>query len=345
MCCLARVRATGALRCNDLPPTRGQIVPPVPIVPHIDMCCDSTNISAQDARDRAILLHYLETLLEWSRALMRRNSRESAQHARVVLDTAARILGTCPRTVVHHQPPKLTTTIMTVGDFVPLNPPLNPRLTNLYCHVDDGLALVHRCLTDARLRTTSGDCRTPYWGKDPCDCGPFEQHCGCDSGEEPCCDDDAWCYPHSPYRFAYLMQKAQEAASRVCEFGNALTSAFERGDAEYLASIRTRHEVEIADLNIRVRQDQWRDADWQVKALGKTKEVTQSNRRYYKHLIDAGLNNGELNYESNMITAAGLQTTATGIEAVAEVMDLIPDLFVGFPCEETWLPLGTKLSV
>ena len=25
-------------------------------------------------------------------------------------------------------------------------------------------------------------------------------------------------------------------------------------------------------------------------------------------------------------------------------MDIIPDLFVGFPCEETWLPLGTKLA-
>jgi len=31
-------------------------------------------------------------------------------------------------------------------------------------------------------------------------------------------------------------------------------------------------------------------------------------------------------------------------EGIAEAMSIIPDLFVGFPCEETWLPLGTKLS-
>jgi hypothetical protein len=35
---------------------------------------------------------------------------------------------------------------------------------------------------------------------------------------------------------------------------------------------------------------------------------------------------------------------ANVIEGIAEAMDIVPDLFVGFPCEETWLPLGTKLA-
>src|SRR5262249_9507156 len=102
------------LVANTNPPMTG-IVPP-------EMCCDSTLISDEEARNRAILLHYVETLVEWAQALMRHNSRESAQQARLVLDTAAMILGPCPRTVVNHEPPKEAT----VTTFVPSIPPLNP---------------------------------------------------------------------------------------------------------------------------------------------------------------------------------------------------------------------------
>jgi hypothetical protein len=314
-------------------PPRATVLPPA-------MCCDSTQISAAVARDRAILLLYLETLVEWSRALMAQHAREAAQQARLVLDTAAMILGPCPRTVINHAPP----TTQTVATFVPLIPPLNPRLMQLYCHVRDGLALVHRCLTASRLRDTTKDCRPPYWGQDPCNCGPLDQPCGCASLDEPCCDEDEWCHPHSPYRFVFLVQKAQEAAAKVRELGTALLSAFDRGDTEYLAAVRARHDAQLADLTMRVRQDQWRDADWQVKALGKTKEVSQTNRRYYKRLIDLGLNNGELGYQSNTNTSIDMRSSAIPIEATGEAMRLIPDLFVGFPCEETWLPLGTKLG-
>ena len=49
----------------------------------------------------------------------------------------------------------------------------------------------------------------------------------------------------------------------------ALLAAFEKGDAEFLASVRARQELELAHLNLRVREDVWRDADWQVQALDK----------------------------------------------------------------------------
>ncbi|MEO6921017.1 MAG: neuraminidase-like domain-containing protein [Collimonas sp.] len=309
------------------------------------MCCDSTHISAEAARNRSVLLHYLETLVEWSRALMRQNSRESAQQARLVLDTAAMILGACPRVLVNYTPAASET----VATFTPLIPPLNPRLMALYCDVNDGLALVHHCMSEARLRNAGtcgpyGKCGAPYFGQDPCRCATLEQHCGCEAMQEPCCDDDEWCRPHSPYRFVYLLQKAQEASGKVRELSGALLSAFNNGDAEFLASIRARHETQLADMTINVRQNQWRDADWQVQALGKTKEVSQTNRRFYKHLIDVGLNNGELNYQSNTNSSLDLRSSAIPIEATGEAMRLIPDLFVGFPCEETWLPLGTKLG-
>jgi hypothetical protein len=328
---------------NDAGAARDHILAPA-------MCCDSTDISADVARRRAILLAYLDTLVEWSRALMRRRSAESAQQARLVLDTAAAILGPCPRTVVGGAParmrldPPTQARTQTVAGFVPAHAPLNPRLMELYCHVNDGLASVHRCLTDARLRDSAAGCRPPYWGRVACDCGPGGHRCGCAAASEPPCDDDPWCLPHGQYRFTIRAQKAQEAVARVRELSGALQSAFDRGDAEYLTAMRTRHEVQVADMTIQVRQDQWREADWQVQALGKTKEMSQASRRYYKRLIDLGLNFGELGYLSNSNTAIDLNSAAIPIEAVGEAMRLIPDLFVGFPCEETWLPLGSKLG-
>ena len=172
---------------------------------------------------------------------------ESAQQARLLLDTAATILGPCPRTVVNHLPPKKET----VSSFVPLNPPLNPRLMELYVDVKDGLALVHHCMSEARLRNAAGSCGSPYWGQEPCQPGPIAHRSACDARDEPCCDDEQWCRPHSPYRFVFLLQKAQEAAAKVRELGSALLSAFDRGDAEYLASMRARHESQIADMTIK----------------------------------------------------------------------------------------------
>ena len=308
--------------------------------PHCLEANTQTVVSGEMARNRSILFHYLETLVEWSNALKRQNSRESAQQTRVVLDTAAMILGPCPKVVVNQELPNK----QTVATFVPLSPPLNPRLMELYCRVRDGLALVHHCLNSARLHDSTKECRPPYWGQDTCTCGTLDHHCGCESPNEPYCDESEWCRPHSPYRFVFLVQRAQEAVAKVHELATAQLSAFDRGDSEYIASMRARHETQLADMTIKVRQEQWREADWQVKALGKTKEVSQTNRRYYKALVDAGLNNGELSYQSNTESSIDLRSSAIPIEATGEAMHIIPNLFVGTMGVNMQLPPGTKLA-
>jgi len=47
--------------------------------------------------------------------------------------------------------------------------------------------------------------------------------------------------------------------------GAELLSAYEKGDAEYLASLRSTHERQLLQLALDVRQNQWREADWQVQ--------------------------------------------------------------------------------
>ena len=67
----------------------------------------------------------------------------------------------------------------------------------------------------------------------------------------------------------------------MVELGNTLQAALEKGDAEYLESMRARHERELLVLGLDAKKDQWRDADWQVEVLQKTKAVSQANLAYY----------------------------------------------------------------
>jgi hypothetical protein len=230
----------------------------------------------------------------------------------------------------------------TVSTFTPLFPPLNPRLLALYMRTTERLGLIRHCLNSYRLRSGRPNIDMPYWAGHAC--------CGCESPDlclgacsGHCCPDDC-CHVHTPYRFTFLVQKAQELAGHVRELGSALLAAFEKGDAEYLMSMRAGHELELLNLALSIRKDQWREADWQRQALIKTKEVAQTNRRYYATLILNGLNSGELQYESLNGVSLSTHAAANVIEGVAEAMELIPDLFVGFPCNQTWLPLGTKLA-
>ena len=115
----------------------------------------------------------------------------------------------------------------------------------------------------------------PYFGDDPAREG-WRSHA------DRCADESECCHLRSPYRFTVLIQKAQDYAARVEQLGSALLAAFEKGDAEFLASLRAGQEREMLSLGLDAQKDTWRDADWQIEALQKTKAVSQTNLNYYQ---------------------------------------------------------------
>lgn len=305
---------------------------PVATMPASDCCCDTTDITCSDGRHRSMLLHYLDTLREWGDALMRRNSPEAFQQARLIFDTMRHIMGRHPRVVKNPAHPA-----QTVGTFQPLWAPINPRLMTLYDQLDDRLTLIHECLSLRRLKEASRKCEGEYWDDDPLRGGwrSLLQHA--------CCDTDGPCRPCLPYRFTVRIQKAKELAAQARELGGALLAAFEKGDAEFLGSVRARQEHELAQLNRKIREDLWRDSDWQIQALEKSKESQQSSRRYFANLIANGLNSNENGYVDMTTVSMADRAAANISEGVAEAMDIVPDLFVG-TVDFTQIPIGTKLA-
>ena len=91
-----------------------------------------------------------------------------------------------------------------------------------------------------------------------------------------------------PLPLPFQIQKATELAGQLRELDSALLCAYEKCDAEYLASIHARQEREMLTLGLAIRQDQWRDADWQVQALQQTKDVSQTNLLYYCEPVPGG---------------------------------------------------------
>jgi hypothetical protein len=297
-------------------------------------CCASDPISDREAKAQAVLMHYLETLLQWGDAFFRKNTPEAFQQARLIFDTAAKILGPTPITVFSEEK-NLQPAI--VAQFKPDCAPINLRLMCLYTRVNDRLDLIHSCLNSKRLKNGRLKLDMLYFGDSVIgDCWK--------KPDELCEDEGDWCIPQSLYRFLILVQKAQEMAGDVRTLGAALLAAYEKGDAEYLSDIRVRHERQLLNLTLEVRQSQWREADWQVQALQKTKQITRARLQYYQNLINYGLINGESQYEPLTLSSNMLRTTSNVVEAIGQAMNLIPDPYVGFPCSFTKLPPGTKLS-
>jgi hypothetical protein len=304
-----------------------------------------TMVTQGGARDRAILLGYLETLLQWGDALRCRNSPEAAEQAKVIFETLSSVLGQCPVTV-HGQDDGGDP--MPMSDFTAWPAPLNPRLLALYERCADRLALVRQRLDGQRLRTQRLRHDPPFWGDETLHDGWRETGAG-----QSCCTDGL-CHPDeclcctSPYRFTFLLPKALELAGEVRGLGAALLAAYEKGDAEALAALRAAHDRQIAELTLATRQNAWREADWQVQALGMTKQSTQARYRYYQQLLAAQLNKGETAYQA--LTGVSIQGhgSANTTEAVGQAMEYIPDFAFGVaglgPYASTQVPVGSKLA-
>jgi len=289
------------------------------------------------ARQRSVLLDVLDALLCWGDAVMAAratcgpssgDSPESAARARVIYAAARQVLGPTPVTVLVEPPAAPPGTVET---FTALPAPLNPRLMALYMRTDDRLGLVHEWDDHRRHRRGELGEGLSFWGDDPAQWG-HDDECACGAcghcGECRCCEA-VRCEPESPYRFESLHPRALQLADEIRALGGELLSAYERGDSEFLESLRSTQQHQLEQLTLAIRKDQWRDTDWQVQALKQARLSAQNQVAYYTALVQNGLIGDELLYQDLTGVAEGLQIGAQVLELVAQVGSDIPDTYVG----------------
>jgi hypothetical protein len=268
----------------------------------------------------------------------------------VIFEVLAQILGPRPVTVLARDDQGDPATL---SAFQPRPGPLNPRLVSLYEAAADRLGLIRRCQDGRRLRIAAPRTDRSFWGEITLNDGWRELAGHCE--DEPCSgemcheeDDDLCCC--GPYRFTFLVRYALDLANEVRGLAAALLSAFEKGDAEALAALRAAHDRQLAELTLAVRQYAWREADWQVQALGKTLQGAQARLRYYRQLIANGLNAGETGYQALTGVSIASRTAGNISEAIAQGVGVSPDMwlgvagFAGTPLQFNQLPVGVKLA-
>lgn len=91
--------------------------------------------------------------------------------------------------------------------------------------------------------------------------------------------------PIGPVRCLTLIQKALELCGEVRSLGGALLSALEKGDAEHLALIRQKHDVQIQQMAQGVRFLQWKSAQEATQSLLTSRKTALERLHYYQRLL------------------------------------------------------------
>lgn len=91
--------------------------------------------------------------------------------------------------------------------------------------------------------------------------------------------------PVSPVRSLFLIQKALELCGEVRGLGNALLSALEKSDAEHLALVRQRHEIQIQQMTQEVRFLQWKSTQEMTTSLLTSRATALERLHYYQRLL------------------------------------------------------------
>ncbi|KAI4145965.1 MAG: hypothetical protein L6R39_003626 [Caloplaca ligustica] len=304
-------------------------------------CCPSSPMSDKRSRARAALLEYVDILSQWVDHLIRRNSMESFRQASVIADSMQRLLG--PRPTCVEASSDGSTSLYRLEDFKALPAPLNPRLLQLYDQVTDRKAVVHDFLSSCRLPNGKIRQDLAVWG--PSTKFGRDEPSAIQAQREICADAIQCCLTRcQPYRFTTVIPKALEWATMVKGLGTSLMMAFEKGDGEYLAALRASHEHHILGLGTEVAQNNFRAADWEYQGVGKALAGAQTRARYFQNLIERSIIALELAYQQGMEASLTNRTAANVEEAIGQGLNMIPDLYIGFPESLTHIPLGTKLG-
>ncbi len=133
--------------------------------------------------------------------------------------------------------------------------------------------------------------------------------------------------PH--YRFSFLLAKAQALVSKLDQFGGELLSTLEKRDAEQLSRLQGRQEGEILTMTIDVRKTQIEEALASERGLKQAHLGALERKKVYQQWIDQGFNGFEIAQLSLMSGSVVAHIVSTIARIVAAIGGAAPDVMVG----------------
>lgn len=140
--------------------------------------------------------------------------------------------------------------------------------------------------------------------------------------------------PIPNYRFSYMLSAAKSLASVVTQLGGSLLGALEKKDAEEMAMLRNSQEMAILRMTTAIKQDQIKQTSQTQESLQASLEAAKARYNYYTELVAKGLSPGELQSIQSLHAAMIFNILASVSRTAASIAYAVPN--VGSPFAMTY---------
>lgn len=303
------------------------------------------------AYQKNVVMKYLDNLIAWGDYLFRQDSMESINEATQLYILAAEILGPEPKRIPPRTRPPLesfneletaldrfSNALVQVENLVPPLPgsgsngtesaplpmlyfciPQNDKMIGYWDTVADRLYKIRHCMN------IEGVVRQLALFEPPLDSGALVKAAAAGVDVSSAIADlNA---PLPIYRFAVLLQKANEVCNDVKALGSALLAALEKKDAEALGLLRQSQEIHLLEAVTAVREMQIQEAKEGLESIKKNKELIALRRDYYQNI--ERISASEKLHQAKLEEALGAQQDAQFISNAASLAHVVPSFEVG----------------
>ncbi len=295
------------------------------------------------AYEKAIVMKYIDNLLDWGDQLFAQDNRESISQATLLYLLAYDLLGDKPENLGKRRSPDPKTFQQIkeqyqsaenipqflielenrVSDTTPIaSAPIN-ELNTYFCapeneqfiayweRVEDRLYKIRYCLSIEGVRRQLALFQAPI--------EPAQLVRAVAGGTMPLSVVSQLTPAVPNYRFDYMLDRAKNITSTLIQLGSSLLSALEKKDAEELALLRSSHEQSILKLITTTKEKQIEEAEETLASLKESQNSAEKRHTYYTKLIQKGLSTWEITHLVAMTVAqrfniaAGISRTAASI--------------------------------
>lgn len=298
---------------------------------------------------KAIVMAYVDNLLEWGDLLFRQYTRESINEARMLYILAYDLLGNKPQSLGTNvlSPDKSYTDLLnsdldydfllylenqanvdedgnlsfagTVHDSIVNNTyftlPENTVFLDYWDRVEDRLYKIRHCLNILGIKQP-----LPLF-QPPIDPMALVLAAASGGGLGAALAGMQIAVPH--YRFSFMIRKAQELVQSLSQFGNDLLLTLEKRDAEELSLMQNKQEGVILSMTMSIKEAQVAEADTNLNYLKESRANAQYRAQKYAQLINAGLNE----FERGQMTMSIVGASMMGVSAILKTASGLAHLF------------------
>ena len=311
------------------------------------------------AYQKAVVMKYIDNLVEWGDKLFRRDTMETIQEATQIYILAANILGPRPEKIppivsrepltfqkMRHQLDLFSNFEVRLENLQVRRPfriaaradvsgassvlgmatqyfciPANPQLDKYWDTVADRLFKIRNCMN------IQGVVRQLPLFDPPIDPGLLVRAAA--AGVDLSSVIASLNAPPPHYRFRFLLSRATRLADEIRGFGAMTLHVLERKDAEGLASLRASGEVTLLDAVRDVRKKQVRQVEEALSELSLQKEHVEMQMQHLNTQLAQLMNPQEEASQKSLTLNKVIAGVTEGVDLVAKVMHAIPEFQTG----------------